>query len=155
MARVAQRVAPMLFLHLVLQLFATQSRLMLMSVYLAVGVLLIGNTGGLIVEGVRQLPNSGEGTFWYGIAGPMAWLAPAYMAAVIGLAVIRLFYTARLSHGIRRAQASYLMVAIVPPTVIALHDILGLFVNSYPGGDVTFMPLMPLGSVFWAAPAWH
>jgi hypothetical protein len=143
--------ASVVFLHLVLRLFGSSSRLLLTTAYVTVGMLLLGNLGGLDGRrGARDVARRHE-LYWYGTAGQLAWLSPLYNVSVIGLAVVRLFLAARTSSGIRRAQANYLMVAIVPPTVIGLHDFLGLFVTRYPGTQVTFVPMIPIASVFWAS----
>ena len=146
----ASLLAAVLFLHLVLQLFATPSRRLLLPAYLAVAMLLAGNLGGLIVAGARPLAG-GDITYWYGVAGPLAWVALLYGVAVIGLAILQLYATAHSSPGIRRAQANYLLVAIVPAAVIGLHDFLGLFFDVYPGTNVTFLPMIPVASVFWTS----
>jgi signal transduction histidine kinase len=114
-------------------------------------MLLLGNLGGLMVDGAREMSHVGTSTYWYGTAGQLAWLSPLYNVSVIGLAVMRLYLAARTSSGIRRAQANYMMVAIVPPTVIGLHDFVGLFFTRYPGTQVMFVPMIPIASVFWAS----
>jgi signal transduction histidine kinase len=147
----ASLLASVLFLHLVLRLFGSPPRLLLVTAYLTAVMLLLSNLGGLMISGARELSGPGAESFWYGTAGRLAWLSPLYNVSVIGLAVVQLFVTARNSHGIRRAQANYMMVAIVPPTVIGLHDFVGLFFTSYPGTNVLFVPMIPIASVFWAS----
>ncbi|RMF22807.1 MAG: hypothetical protein D6760_06705 [Deltaproteobacteria bacterium] len=145
----AAAVAPSLFLHLVLLNFGEVKRRIVLPAYVGSAVLVAMTLGGLTVGGVRPLPLAGNAVGWYGTAAPLAPIVPLFAATAAYVAVSVLFRNVRYAAGIRRGQATYLLVAITPALAIGLHDLLGLTRDHYLGTEIAFMPLFPLASIVW------
>ncbi len=145
----AAAVAPTVFLHVVLLNFGEAKRRVAMPAYVTSAVLVLMTLSGLTVGSVRPL-TLGDGRFgWYGVASPVAVVVPLFAATASWLAISVLYQNARHASGIRRGQATYLLVAITPALVIGLHDLVGLTTERYFGSGVSFMPLFPLASIVW------
>ena len=145
----AAAVAPALFLHLVLLNFGEVKRRIVLPAYSGSAVLVTMTLAGLTVGDVRPLPLAGEAVGWYGTAAALAPIVPLFAATAAYVAVSVLFRNVRHASGIRRGQATYLLVAITPALVIGLHDLLGLAYDHYSGTEIAFMPLFPLASIVW------
>ncbi len=141
--------APTLFLHLVLANFGEAKRRIVLSAYLGSGILIAMTAGGLTVSGVRPLSAGGAARGWYGAGTPLALLVLLFASTLACVAVSALLRHMREASGIRRGQATYLLVAICPALVIGFHDLLGLVAERYWGTGLAFIPLFPLASIVW------
>jgi len=144
--------APVLFLHLVVELFGLGRRYLLVPVYLACACLAAANGMGLVVESVQRVSVSSSVEQWYAVGGSWRPLLIIYALVLTSTLMTVLFTVARHSSGRRRTQARYLLMAVGLGFAGALHDSFGLAgVETYPSTSVPIYPIGSLAMVVWAS----
>ncbi len=142
---------PALFLHVTTLLFGPARRGVLRTSYAAACVLTVLALAGGINGGVRAITTTPEMLRWYPSGTWGTAVLFLYATCAVAYSLTLLVRAIRHSHGIRRAQAYYFAVGIVPYLLAGAHDAAGMYLFTYPRTEVTILPFGPLATAFWSA----
>ena len=144
-------VAPALLLHIISILFDDDARRMLRMAYVSAAVLVVMTWLGLLDSGVHRIETTGPWFRWYGSSSLLTWLLPLNALGVATYCMRALLESTERASGIRRAQAYYFLVGMIPAVVAGVHDFAGGYFQTYALLNVSFAPLFPIASAFWSA----
>jgi signal transduction histidine kinase len=146
----AASIAPALFLHTTLKIFGISRRNLVLGAYAISIPLAVLAATGYLHSGMRSLPLGPDGAGWFFIASPAAGLLLAAVVAAAAVSLYELSQFTRNASGVRRTQARYFALTVVPIFLAGLHDLLAAFSPSYTLNGWAAVPLIPLVSAVWA-----
>jgi signal transduction histidine kinase len=142
---------PALFLHLAVLLFGPAKPRLLRTSYATAGLLVTVALAGGLDGGVRAIVDHHGGVRWYPAGSWGTAVLFLYSASAVGGALLLLVRAVRTSDGLRRAQAYYFAVGMVPMFLAAISDSSGVYLAAYPNFRITTIPLGPPTAAFWSA----
>lgn len=148
---VAAAIAPALFLHTTLAIFAIEPRSFALGSYAVSTILAAMAATGMLHSGMRPLPVGPDGAGVFFVASPLIWALVAAAVAATAITVFELYRFMATATGVRRTQARYFALTVIPILLAGLHDLGAAFAPSYPLIGWPAVPLVPLVSAAWAS----
>ncbi len=144
-------VAPALFLHTTLQIFNIERRGLVLAAYSLSAIMAVMAATGLMHSSLRSLPigPSGAGVFF--VASQWSGLLAVAAVAAAAISLYELYVFMGSTGGVRRTQARYYALTVVPILLAGIHDLGASFSSSYPIPGWPAVPLVPVVSAAWAS----
>ena len=147
----AAAVAPALFLHSTLEIFGISRRSATNSAYAFSALLGVLAVSGYLHSGMRPLPLGPDGAGSFFVASPLAGLLLVAAVGATAVSLYELIGFMRNATGIRRTQARYFALTVIPIFLAGLHDMGAAMSQSYPLSGWPAVPLVPLVSAAWVS----
>jgi len=147
----AAAVAPALFLHATLEIFSISRRNVVLGMYTLSALMAVLAALGYLHSGLRPLELGPGGAGFYFVASPFAGFLLLSALLATSVSVYELSDFMRQASGVRRTQARYFALTIVPILLAGLHDLAASFSQSYPVTGWPVVPMVPLVSAAWAS----